>query len=149
MDVATLMDRAIQMCQSSGGRVRVEENPGVSIRSGSGIIMNAGRDKLTFIISPPISSFGLWVEQLIQRAPQRTASVSIGLREPLVDAKSYGNDRVFVYLKLNNGADAAQDAAFEALKKDGMPTVQITLADKLDLGEEFMRWKLQRRPLAR
>ncbi|MGC2758477.1 glucose-6-phosphate isomerase, partial [Candidatus Binatus sp.] len=143
MDVATLMDRAIRMCQSSGGRVRVEENPGVSIGAALGALMNAGRDKLTFIISPPISSFGLWVEQLIAES---TAKDGIGIvpvcDEPLVDAKSYGNDRVFVYLKLNNGADAAQDAAFEALKKDGMPTVQITLADKLDLGEEFMRWEI-------
>ena len=62
--------------------------------------------------------------------------------EPIVDAKSYGKDRVFVYLKLNNGADAIQDAAFEALKSAGIPTVQITLSDKIDLGEEFMRWEI-------
>ena len=24
-----------------------------------------GRDKLTFLVSPPIESFGLWVEQLV------------------------------------------------------------------------------------
>jgi glucose-6-phosphate isomerase len=143
MDVATLVDRAIRMAHNSGGRVRVEENPGVSIGAALGALMSAGRDKLTFIISPPISSFGLWVEQLIAES---TAKDGIGIipvcDEPLVAAKSYGNDRVFVYLKLNNGADAAQDTAFEALKKAGIPAVQIMLSDKLDLGEEFMRWEI-------
>ncbi len=65
MDVATLVDRAIRMAHKSAGCVRVEENPGVSLGAALGALMNAGRDKLTFIISPPISSFGLWVEQLI------------------------------------------------------------------------------------
>jgi hypothetical protein len=102
-----------------------------------------GRDKLTFIISPPISSFGLWVEQLIAES---TAKDGVGIvpvcEEPMVDAKFYGKDRVFVYLRLNHAADAAQDAAFDALKKAGIPTVQITLSNKLDLGEEFMRWEI-------
>ncbi|HWJ40849.1 MAG TPA: hypothetical protein VNT29_06935, partial [Candidatus Limnocylindrales bacterium] len=62
--------------------------------------------------------------------------------EPIVDAKSYGKDRVFVYLKLSNGTEAAQDAAFESIKKAGIPTIQITLSDKIDLGEEFMRWEI-------
>ncbi|HLX05996.1 MAG TPA: hypothetical protein VKR28_10700, partial [Candidatus Binatus sp.] len=143
MDVVTLVDRAIRMARRSAGCVRVEENPGVSIGAALGALMKAGRDKLTFIISPPISSFGLWVEQLIAES---TAKNGIGIvpvcDEPLVDGKFYGKDRVFVYLRLNHGADAKQDAAFEALKKAGMPTVQITLVDKLDLGEEFMRWEI-------
>jgi glucose-6-phosphate isomerase len=143
MDVATLVDRAIRMTHRTAGRVRVEENPGVSLGAALGALKNAGRDKLTFIISPPISSFGLWVEQLIAES---TAKDGVGIvpvcDEPLVAAKSYGKDRVFVYLKLNNCADAAQDAAFDRLKEAGIPTVQITLSDKIDLGEEFMRWEI-------
>ena len=143
MDVATLVDRAIRMSQSSGGCIRVEENPGVSLGAALGALMNASRDKLTFIISPPISSFGLWVEQLIAES---TAKDGIGIvpvcDEPIVGEKFYGKDRMFIYLKLKNGADATQDATFDALKKAGIPTVQITLADKLDLGEEFMRWEI-------
>ena len=66
MDVATLVDRAIRMTHSSAGCVRVEENLGVSLGAALGALKKAGRDKLTFIISPPISAFGLWVEQLIR-----------------------------------------------------------------------------------
>jgi transaldolase/glucose-6-phosphate isomerase len=143
MDVATLVDQAVRMMHSSAGRVRVDENPGVSLGAALGAFKNVGRDKLTFIISPPISSFGLWVEQLIAES---TAKDGVGIvpvcEEPMVDAKFYGKDRVFVYLRLNHAADAAQDAAYDALKKAGIPTVQITLSNKLDLGEEFMRWEI-------
>ena len=143
IDVATLVDRAIRMTNSSAGCVRVEENLGVSLGAVLGALKKAGRDKLTFVISPPISAFGLWVEQLIAES---TGKNGIGIvpvcDEPLVDAKSYGKDRVFVYLKLSNGADAAQDRAFEAIKKAGIPTVEITVSDKIDLGEEFMRWEI-------
>ena len=143
MDFATLIDRAIQMMHSSAARVRVEENPAVSLGAVLGALYRAGRDKLTFAISPPIAAFGLWVEQLIAES---TGKNGIGIvpvcDEPIVDAKSYADDRVFVYLKLSGGADAAQDAAFEAIKRAGIPTVQITLAEKIDLGEEFARWMI-------
>jgi transaldolase/glucose-6-phosphate isomerase len=143
MDVATLVDRAIRMTHSSAGCVSVEYSPGVSLGAALGALKNAGRDKLTFIISPPISSFGLWVEQLIAES---TAKDGVGIvpvcDEPIVDVKSYGKDRVFVYLRLNHSADATQDAAFDSLKAAGIPSVQITLSDKLDLGEEFMRWEI-------
>ena len=96
-----LIDRAIQMMHSSAGRVRVDDNPAVSLGAVLGALYRAGRDKLTFIISPPIAAFGLWVEQLIAES---TGKNGIGIvpicDEPLVDAKSYADDRVFVYLKL-------------------------------------------------
>ncbi|MGH7925484.1 MAG: glucose-6-phosphate isomerase, partial [Candidatus Binatus sp.] len=143
MDVATLVDRAIRMTHSSAACVRVEENPGVSLGAALGALKKAGRDKVTFIVSPPIAAFGLWVEQLIAES---TGKNGIGIvpvcDEPIVAAKCYGKDRVFFYIKLGNGADAAQDAAFEAIKAAGIPTVQIALSDKIDLGEEFMRWEI-------
>jgi glucose-6-phosphate isomerase len=143
MDVGTLIDRARQMMNSSAGRVRVNDNPVVSLGAALGALYRAGRDKLTFIISPPIAAFGLWVEQLIAES---TGKSGIGIvpicDEPLIDAKSYAEDRVFVYLKLTGAADAAQDAAFEAIKRAGIPTVQITLAEKIDLSEEFSRWMI-------
>ena len=143
MDVATLVDRAIRMTHSSAGCVRVEENLGVSLGAALGALKKAGRDKLTFIISPAIGAFGLWVEQLIAESTGKNGIAIVPVcDEPAVDAKSYGKDRVFVYLKLSNGADAAQDAEFEAIKKAGIPTVQIALSDKIDLGEEFMRWEI-------
>jgi len=58
----------------------------------------------------------------------------------------YGSDRVFVYVRLESGADvgadADQDAKVAAIEKAGHPVVRITMADIYDLGAEFFRWRL-------
>lgn len=143
IDIATLLDRAIRMTHSSAGCLRVEENVGVSLGGALGALKKAGRDKVTFIVSPPIGAFGLWVEQLIAESTGKEGTGLIPVcGEPLVEPKSYGKDRVFAYLRLKGGVDAPQDAAFEAIKKAGIPTVLIAVADRIDLGEEFMRWEI-------
>jgi transaldolase / glucose-6-phosphate isomerase len=143
MDVATLLDRAIRMMHSSAGCLRVEENVGVSLGAMLGALQKAGRDKVTFIVSPPIAAFGLWVEQLIAESTgkENTGLVPI-CDEPLVPPETYGNDRVFAYLRLKDGADHSLDRAFDALRKAGIPTVLITVAEKIDVGEEFLRWEI-------
>jgi len=49
---------------------------------------------------------------------------------------------VFAYLRLENGADAAQDAAVEAIEKAGHPVVRIAIKDIYDIGQEFFRWEI-------
>ena len=143
IDIATLLDRAIRMTHSSAGCLRVDENIGASLGGALGALQRAGRDKLTFIVSPAIGAFGLWVEQLIAES---TGKEGVGIipicDEPLVEPKCYSKDRAFAYLRLSNGADAQQDAAFEAIKRAGFPTVLIAVDDRIDLGEEFMRWEI-------
>ena len=143
IDIATLLDRAIRMTHDCAGSLRVEENVGVSLGGALGALQKAGRDKLTFIVSPPIGAFGMWVEQLIAESTGKEGTGIIPIcDEPLVEPKSYSKDRAFAYLRLENGADAQQDAAFEAIKKAGIPTVLIAVDDRIDLGAEFMRWEI-------
>ena len=143
MDLPTLIDHAIRMTHSSASCVRVEENPGVSLGAALGTLEKAGRDKLTVMISPQISPLGPWVEQLIAESTGKDGKGLIPVYdEPLVAAKTYGKDRAFVYLRMSDGADTSQDSAFEAIKNAGVPTVQITMSAKIDVGEEFMRWEI-------
>ncbi len=143
MDLATLLDRAIRMMHSSAGCLRVEENVGVSLGAALGALKKAGRDKVTFIVSPPIAEFGLWVEQLIAESTGKEGTGLVPIcDEPLVAPEFYGNDRVFAYLRLKDYADSAQDRAFDALRKAGIPTVLISVAEKIDVGEEFLRWEI-------
>jgi glucose-6-phosphate isomerase len=142
VDIATLLDRAIRMTRSSAGNLRVEENVGVSLGGALGALQKAGRDKLTFIVSPAIGAFGPWVEQLIAESTGKEGGGIIPISdEPLVEPRSYSKDRIFAYLRLKDG-DAHQDAAFEAIRKLGFPTVEIAVDDRLDLGAEFMRWEI-------
>src|SRR5258708_17351196 len=143
IDIATMLDRAIRMTHSSAGCLRVEENIGVSLGGALGALKKAGRDKVTFIVSPAIGAFGLWVEQLIAESTGKEGTGLIPIcDEPPVEPKFYGKDRVFAYLRLKGTRDLTQDAAFEALNKAKIPTLLIAVADRIDLGEEFMRWEI-------
>jgi len=62
-----------------------------------GVNAQAGRDKLTLVTSPAISSFGLWVDQLIAESTGKEGSGIVPVAgEPLVSADNYGTDRLFV-----------------------------------------------------
>jgi transaldolase/glucose-6-phosphate isomerase len=54
----------------------------------------------------------------------------------------YGEDRLFVYLRLDTAPDAQQDDAVAALEEAGHPVVRIPIADIYDLGREFFRWEI-------
>ncbi len=143
MDLGTLLDRAIRMQHSSAGCIRSEANAGVSLGAALGALHKGGRDKITFVVSPPIATFGLWLEQLIAES---TGKESTGLvpicDEPVGLPEHYGNDRVFAYLKLEGGADPVHDSAVDELERSGAPVIRISLADRIDLGDEFMRWEI-------
>ena len=82
---------------------------------------NHRRDKLTFVVSDPISSFGLWVEQLIAESTGKEGKGTLPVAdEPLGAPESYGDDRVFVYLKDKH--DGGLEAMTE-LAKAGHPVV--------------------------
>ena len=65
MDIDALLDRALSVARASGEKTNVHENPAAKLGVALGELAKAGRDKLTFIISQDIESFGDWVEQLI------------------------------------------------------------------------------------
>lgn len=143
IDIVALLDRAVRMTHSSAGCVRVSENLGVRLGAILGVLQQAGRDKITFIVSPAVGAFGLWVEQLIAESTGKDGTGLIPIcDEPLLDSKIYAKDRVFVYLKLAGSSNPAQDTAFDAIIRAGIPALRITLRDKIDLGEEFMRWEI-------
>ena len=77
-----------------------ESNSGLWLGAALGEMARHGRDKLTFIVSPPIESFGLWVEQLIAESTgKRGRGILPVVDEPLAAPEAYGDDRVIVYLR--------------------------------------------------
>jgi transaldolase/glucose-6-phosphate isomerase len=102
-----------------------------------------GRDKLTFAVSEPIASFGLWAEQLIaestgKEAPGRGPVGIVPVAgEPLGAPEVYGDDRLFAYLRNPDEPDAELDSKFEALSRAGQPTVTLAVHGAADLGRVF------------
>ena len=131
------------MVRACGPGVKVEENSGAVLGIILGTASNAGRDKVTLITSPGISDLGAWLEQLLAESTGKVGKGIIPVdREGLTNADVYSNDRVFVYVRLDSGPDADQDAKVAAIEKAGHPVVRISMADIYDLGAEFFRWEI-------
>jgi transaldolase / glucose-6-phosphate isomerase len=116
-----------------------ESNSGLWFGATIGELARHGRDKLTFMISPPIESFGLWAEQLVAESTGKLGRGIVPVvDEPLSDsADVYGNDRVFVYRRNLEYPEERLDAAIEQISAAGHPTITLPAHGAADLGRVF------------
>jgi transaldolase/glucose-6-phosphate isomerase len=115
-----------------------ETNSGLWLGSTLGQLAREGRDKLTFIVSPPIESFGLWVEQLVAESTGKKGRGILPVAdEPLGTPDVYGEDRVFAYLRNADEPDDAADKAVQQLADAGHPTLTVPTHGAVDLGRVF------------
>jgi transaldolase / glucose-6-phosphate isomerase len=102
-------------------------------------LAQAGRDKLTFVISRSLPGLGLWLEQLVAESTgKRSTGILPVAEEPLGAVDDYGEDRVFAYLPDANAPDAELDARVAALAEAGHPLLRIPTRGRSDLGRVFM-----------
>jgi len=143
LDTKRFLARTAEMAKACGASVAVQENPGAKLGIILGTAANAGRDKVTIVTSPGISDLGAWLEQLLAESTGKIGKGIIPVdRENLAAPEVYGDDRVFVYVRLETGADSLQDAKIAALEQAGYPVVTITMSNTYDLGAEFFRWEI-------
>ena len=143
IDVIRFLDAAEEMVQSCASSVPAEENPGVVLGVILGTLATRGRDKVTLIASPGIADLGGWLEQLLAESTGKDGKGIIPIaQEPLGSPEVYGDDRLFVYIRLDAAADVQQDQAIAALEQAGHPVVRIAIADPYQLGQEFFRWEI-------
>jgi transaldolase/glucose-6-phosphate isomerase len=143
VDVPRFLDQAEYMVHSCAASVPPADNPGVVLGTIMGVLANHGRDKVTLIASPGIWDFGAWLEQLLAESTGKDGKGLIPVdQETLGPPEVYGDDRLFAYIRLEGAADAAQDAAVDALEAAGQPVVRINLTDPYQLGEEMFHWEI-------
>jgi transaldolase/glucose-6-phosphate isomerase len=108
-----------------------------------GVLGKGGRDKVTIVASPGIADFGAWLEQLLAESTGKQGKGLVPVdAEPLGLPDVYGDDRVFVYLRLTTEADPQQDKAVAALEQANHPVVRIAVTDRYHIGQEFFRWEM-------
>ena len=143
IDVARFLERAHKMALACSPRQPAEDNPGVVLGSILGSAAKQGRDKVTIVASPGVWDLGAWLEQLLAESTGKQGKGLIPVdREPLGSPETYGNDRLFVYVRLESAPDSSQDRAVEALANAGHPVVRIPVTDAYELGGEFFRWEI-------
>jgi transaldolase/glucose-6-phosphate isomerase len=143
VDVPKFLGRAEEMVHACASAVPADENPGAILGAILGTLQKSGRDKVTIFASPGISDLGAWLEQLLAESTGKEGKGLIPVdRESIGAPEVYGKDRVFVYMRLEDGADAKQDAGVATLEKTGQPVVRIQVANNYELGQEFFRWEI-------
>jgi glucose-6-phosphate isomerase len=119
------------------------DNPAVELGLILGTAVNAGRDKLTIFTSPEIYDLGAWLEQLIAES---TGKLGKGItpvdREAIGAPQIYGNDRIFVYVKLAGTADSSLDAKVAAIEAAGHPVIHIEISDLYEIFGQFFTWEV-------
>jgi transaldolase/glucose-6-phosphate isomerase len=147
VDLRALVDTAIEMAAASSPVVAAAESPGLVLGAALAAAARAGRDKLTFVMSPGIRQLGAWIEQLVAESTGKDGKgiVPVDL-EPLGPLDAYGADRFFAHVTLRSEGDDAgarkQEAAVAALERAGHPVARIALDDRAALGRELFRWEI-------
>jgi glucose-6-phosphate isomerase len=140
LDLYKLTKRATRMAQECGKGVPVDHNPGAILGAVLGSLNKYGRDKVTFVISPGVASFGDWVEQLIAESTGKEGKGILPvIGETLLSSDMYGNDRLFVNLYLRN--EDHQKPALMDLANSGHPVLHLPLEDEYDIGAQFFLWE--------
>ena len=142
VDITTLLDRADCVREGCASCVPAHDDPGAWLAAVMSTLAQKGRDKLTLVTSPSLGSFGLWVEQVIAESLGKEGKGIVPVAgEPLADPSYYGDDRLFVYLRLEGDGVADTDPWIERIESSGQPVVRLELRDRYDLGAEFFRWE--------
>ncbi len=144
-DVTEIVGWALAMLAASepGGTTALA-NPAVALGLVMGASAREGRDKLTLVAPATLDAFGLWIEQLIAESTGKNGTGIVPIAgEPLADPAVYGNDRLFVRMRMHGAPGEDQrDGGVRALESTHTPVVEIDLPDPLALGAEFMRWEI-------
>ncbi len=143
LDVAAIYRDLAPMRLACGAGAPPAENPGVRLGIVIGEAARAGRDKLTFLVPPPIAALGAWLEQLVAESTGKTGLGVIPIDgEPPLDPSDYGQDRLFVHFRLGETAAPAIDALARDLERAGQPVARITVASREVIFQEFFRFEV-------
>ena len=141
VDLGRLLDKA-RAAEKDSTPATPETNPGLWLGVAIGELAREGRDKLTFVVSEPIDSFGLWVEQLIAESTGKRGTGIVPVAdEPLGRPNDYGDDRVFVHLRNRSAPDRELDDHIDVLADAGHPVITVEFSESSDLGAQFFLWE--------
>ncbi|MEW5799484.1 MAG: glucose-6-phosphate isomerase [Bacteroidota bacterium] len=142
MEIKKLLASAEEMQKQC--RFEVVQNPAAQIGLLMGEAHNEGLDKLTFIMSPEISTFGYWTEQLIAESTGKEGKGILPIEGEAIpesfDENKYGADRLFIFILLEKDVHKYENLQ-QDLERRGIPFAIIVLKDMYELGSQFFLWE--------
>ena len=142
IDLVRFLQRAKLMEQACTISKPIASNPGAILGLIIGLLANQGNNKITFVLSPKIASFGAWLEQLLAESTGKDGKGLIPINGENLDKVShYGSDRLFIYICLAGNTEPRQEKWINEIEARGLPVVNIELSDEYDLAQEFFRFE--------
>ena len=142
MDVKKLLHSADEIRKQS--RFETVQNPAAQIGLLMGEAHNEDIDKMTFILSKEIASFGYWAEQLIAESTGKEGKGILPVEGEIIpqsfDANKFGEDRFFIFLLLEKDSQKYSLLQKELAEKN-IPYANIILKDINELGSQFFLWE--------
>lgn len=138
VDILKLLSNAIRAERIGERDIPYAANANLLLGLLIGCAAKNGREKLTFITESYSSHLVPWLEQLIAESSGKEGRGILPIEgEPSLDPESYNNDRLFVYLRV----DDSESDRVQKVMEQGHPVIELSLKDPYDLGFEFYRWE--------
>ncbi|MBI3595381.1 MAG: glucose-6-phosphate isomerase [Nitrospirae bacterium] len=143
IDLKLFLGKALEMSGKCRSEISAERNPGVLLGAVLATFGRAGRNKITFVLPPPLLSFGIWLEQLIAESTGKEGKGLVPVEgETIGKPESYGTDRLFIFYTIRSDQNAPLERQIERLVDAGQPVVVIEIEETYDLAGEFFRWEM-------
>lgn len=137
-DVHELLERADRAFRACSPEVAQGANPAWLLGSMAGRATREGADKLTIVMPESLASVGLWIEQLVAESTGKEGTGVVPIAgEPVLDASSYGHDRIFVVTRLD---DSPPPWIVEL--RSSHPVLQLQITDRYDVAWLFVVWEI-------
>ncbi len=136
------LERIFNISEAMANQCRPEipagRNPGLVLGAIFGESALSGRDKLTLLTDPALTSVGSWIEQLLAESSGKNGKGIIPVDlEPPVRASQYSKDRLFVYLRQNGSLDKFATR----IRKAGHPVIALDMTNEYDLAGQIYLWE--------
>lgn len=128
-----------QRMETACREVAEDTNPACQLAAFIVDAIEAGRDKLTFVASPDLAPFGLWIEQLLAESTGKQGKGVVPVLEYApTPVTAYAEDRAVVVLRQRGDEEIL--GLIEALP-EGTPVLELHADQPGALGAEFVRWE--------
>jgi glucose-6-phosphate isomerase len=142
IEVAPLIQSAHALCPLLKNEpIAFDQNWAVALGISIGTYSQAGVDKLTLRLSPSISSFGYWLEQLVAESlgKQGRGVVPI-IDEPVGAEQTWGTDRFIVSIACGEHAPISPTTR-SIIMEQKIPWIELSIFQKTDVGALFLAWE--------
>jgi len=139
-DLGSVLFHTEAMIGSCHGSSPAPQNPGVQLGAALGVFAKSGYNKLTLSLSRELSSFGPYLQQLVDESLGKDGKGLVVIDgESITAPEKYGNDRLFVSLLVGGEKVSSRLAALEA---EGHPHIEIRMDSCDMIGQQFFLWHI-------